>query len=74
MAPQPSRRLLRRYRAWAKRGPRFPERDDKLSPVSVKGQYVGLARGYKGAKILVNERKQLLELGLGTKPAVHLHS
>ena len=43
----------------------------ELSTVSVKGQYVGLARGYNGAKILVNERKQLLELGLGTKPAVH---
>ena len=35
--------------------------------------YVGLARGYKGAKLLIQDAATLQQAKLGNKPAVHIH-
>ena len=50
------------------------ERSDKLSEVGVIGQYIGLARGYKGAKMLLRDPVHLKRAGIGgIKPAVRIH-
>ena len=49
------------------------ERPDKLHALGIKGMYVGLARGYKGAKILIRDAATLQQGKLGNKPAVHIH-
>jgi hypothetical protein len=51
------------------------ERPDKLSELGIKGQFVGLARGYgKGAKLLIRDKSTLQQVGLGAMPALHIHS
>jgi hypothetical protein len=49
------------------------ERPDKLHALGIKGMYVGLARGYKGAKILIRDAPTLQQGKLGNKPTVHIH-
>jgi hypothetical protein len=49
------------------------ERPDKLHALGIKGDYVGLARGYKGARILIRDAATLQQGKLGNKPAVHIH-
>ena len=49
------------------------ERPDKLHELGIKGDYVGLARGYKGAKILITNANTLQQGKLGNKPVVHIH-
>ena len=50
------------------------ERADKLSVLGIKGQYVGLARGYSGSKLLIKDPATLQQAKLGNKPAVHIHN
>ena len=50
------------------------ERVDKLSEVSIQGQYIGLARSFKGVRMLITEGAQLSKAGLPIKPTVVAHS
>ena len=59
------------------------ERQDKLSPLGIKGMYVGLARGYKGAKLLIRANGAVANKWLqngenstlqqGNKSSIHIH-
>ena len=50
------------------------ERPDKLSENGTKGQFVGLARGYQGSKLLIRDKAMLQQAKLGIKPVVHIHA
>jgi len=50
------------------------ERPDKLSANGIKGQFIGLARGYNGAKLLIKGKDNLQQAGAsGIRPAVLIH-
>ena len=50
------------------------ERQDKLSANGIKGQFIGLARGYNGAKILISGQGNLRQAGIGgVLPKVIMH-
>jgi len=50
------------------------ERPDKLSPNGIAGQFIGLARGYNGSKILISGHKDLKQAGIGgVLPKVYIH-
>ena len=50
------------------------ERPDKLSPNGIAGQFIGLARGYNGSKILISGHDSLKQAGIGgVRPKVYIH-
>ena len=50
------------------------ERPDKLSPNGIAGQFIGLARGYNGSKILISGHENLKQAGIGgVLPKVYIH-
>ena len=71
---QPNVAMLHAFGASAFTRLTSQERPDKLSSVGLHGQFIGLARGYSGAKMLIRQPSALQQAGIGgIRPAVYIH-